>query len=199
MAIMEKGVQAEPGSVQALDPFNRMPPGWTLTQPPGKWPWDRPPKYVNPDEAVSYVIDRLEDEDVHEQFVKLMFAGISIEEIVNTIGIGGFSEGYFTPDVAEIIKPPIAFYLLGVAADYQIPVKFFATPDGMPVRDTGIDELQLLQIMKDRNPQFARHILDNIGKTEVEDIRPEPEGFMEVAEDMAEMVLGEESYEEDEE
>lgn len=199
MAIMEKGVQAEPGSVQALDPFNRMPPGWTLTQPPGKWPWDRPPKYVNPDEAVSYVIDRLEDEDVHEQFVKLMFAGISIEEIVNTIGIGGFSEGYFTPDVAEIIKPPLAFYLLGVAADYQIPVKFFATPDGMPVRDTGIDELQLLQIMKDRNPQFARHILDNIGKTEVEDIRPEPEGFMEVAEDMAEMVLGEESYEEDEE
>lgn len=197
MAIMQKGGQAAPGSVQALDPFNRMPPGWTLTQPPGKWPWDRPPKYANPDEAVSYVIDKLEDEDVHEQFVKLMFAGISIEEIVNTIAIGGFSEGYFTPDVGELIKPPVAFYLLGVAADYQIPVKFFATPDGMPVRNTGIDELQLLQIMKDRNPEFARHILDNIGKAEVEDIRPEPDGFMGVAEDMAEMVLGGESYGED--
>lgn len=198
MAIMQKGGEAAPGSIQALDPFNRMPPGWTLTQPPGKWPWDRPPKFVDPNEAITYILDRLEDEDVHEQFVKLMFAGISIEEIVNTIGIGGFSEGYFTPDVAELIKPPLAFYLLGVAADYEIPVRFFATPDGQPVRDTGLDELQLLEIMKDRNPEFARHIMENINSAGVEDIRPEPQGFMDIATDMSNMVLDGEAYKENE-
>lgn len=193
---MQKG-PAKPGSIQALDPFSRMPAGWTLTQPPGKWAWDRPPRFVNPDEAVSFIIDKLEEEEVEEQFVRLMFAGISIQEIVKTIAIGGFSQGYFTPDIAEIIKTPIAFYLLGVAAENQIPVKFFATPDGLPVRDTAIDDMQLLQIMRERNPEFAKHLLQTLNQ-QGEMPSAMPEGFMGVSQQL----LGspeEMEYEEEEE
>ena len=85
-----------------------------------------------------------------------------------------------------------------MAADYEIPVRFFATPDGLPVRDTGLDEVQLLEIMKDRNPDFARHIMDSLNSAEVKDIRPEPQGFMEVATDMSNMVLEEKTYKENE-
>lgn len=179
---MTKG-PAKPGSIQALDPFSRMPAGWTLTQSPGKWPWDRPPKFTNPDEAVSFIIDRLEQEDVHEQFVRLMFAGISIQEIVKTITLGGFSQGFFTPDVAEIVKTPLAFYLLGVAAEYEIPVKFFATSNGMPQRDMGLDEVELMNIMKERNPDFAKHVLETLN-TEPTMKQPMALGFMGVSEEI---------------
>ena len=81
--------------------FNKAPPGWSLTEPKGKWAWDKPPKHSNPAKAVDAVIDRLEDPSVRTQITKLMVAGISIQEIVNTTVIGGFSQGQFTPDVGE--------------------------------------------------------------------------------------------------
>lgn len=188
--ILQKG-PAKPGSIQALDPFNRKPAGWTLTQPPGKWPWDNPPKYADPGEAVSFILDRLENPDVEEQFIRLMFAGISIQEIVQTVAIGGFSQGYYSPDVAELIKAPIAFYFLGLAAEYQIPVKFFATPDGLPARDRGIDENALFSIMKDRNPEFAKFIMENLNSTQEVSEEAKAEGFI----GMSQELLGVEEYE----
>lgn len=193
---MEKG-PAQPGSIQALDPFNRMPAGWTMTQPPGKWPWDRPPRFVDPNEAVSYVIDRIENPDVQEDFIRLMFAGISIQEIVNAVAIGGFSEGFYSPDVAELIKAPVAFYLLGVAAENQIPVKFFATPDGLPVKRRTLEDDALFRIMKDRNPEFASHIMEQL---RADTSKPQPQGFMSVSSQLLgppEAIEGE--YEEGEE
>jgi len=73
--------------VEDLDPFNRAPPGWSLTQPKGKWNWDKPPVHSGPAEAVDAIIDKLEEPEVEESMVKLMFSGISIQEIVNTIAI----------------------------------------------------------------------------------------------------------------
>lgn len=195
---IEKG-PVKQGSVQDRDFFSRMPAGWTLTQPPGKWAWDRPPKYSSPDEAVSFIIDRLEEDNVREQFLRLMFAGISIQEIAKALVIGGFSQGYFSPDIAEIIKAPLTFYLLGMAAEYEIPVKVFATPDGLPARDYGMDENTLFRIMKERNPDFARHIMQQLNS---EEELPEPamaEGFIGVSEEMLgspEVGEEEEEYEE---
>ena len=101
--------------------FNRGPAGWSLTEPLGKWAWEKPPKYAAPGDAVDHIIETIEgSEATYEQFAKLMFAGISIEEIVNTVAIGGFMQGEFTPDVAELIKPPLAIYFLGVASEPSI-------------------------------------------------------------------------------
>jgi hypothetical protein len=175
-----------------MDPFNRMPAGWTLTQPPGKWGWESPPRFVNPDEAVSHILDQIEDDDTQLRFLKLMFAGVSIEELVRTIGIGGFSEGFFTPDVAELIKPPLVVYFLGLAAENNIPVKLFATPDGMPARDTGPDDFELFEMMKLRNPEFANHVLESLQSAGEEPVAALDQGFLTVAEDVvAGLSLGE--------
>lgn len=179
------------------DPFNRMPAGWTLTQPPGKWAWDNPPRFTNPDEAVSFILDRLEDEDTQIRFVKLLFAGISIEEVLNTIGIGGFSEGYFSPDVAELIKPALLVYFLGLSSEYNIPVKVFATEDGLPVRDTGPDDMELFSIMRDRNPGFANEILRKLKSAGEEPVEVLDRGFITVAENVVDMIGFEEPLEED--
>lgn len=135
-------------------------PGWSLTQPKGKWPWEQPPRFVNPDEAVDYVIDRLEDEATQQRFIKLMFAGISVEEITEAVARGGFMQGFYTPDVAEIIKAPIGIYLMGIAEDNNIPANVFANPEALKREQEGdIDDLTLLDIMKRRNPEFASYAM----------------------------------------
>jgi hypothetical protein len=161
--------------------FNKAPPGWSLTEPKGKWAWEKPPVNSSPDQAVDSVIDKLEQPEVRTQMEKLMIAGVSIQEIVNTIAIGGFSQGQFSPDVAEIIKGPLAAYLMGVAAEEEIPVKVYNTRDGLYQMDEGMSDDDMLAVMKDRNPDLYQFIQS---KADEIDEEPEPttvRGFIAIA------------------
>lgn len=139
--------------------FSKAPPGYSLTGTRGKWPWERPPEHTTPGEAVDAIIDNLEKPEVQEQYIQLLAAGVSVEELVTTMTKVGFTEGKFTVDVAEIIKAPLAFYLMGLASEYDIPANMFATRDGMPRTNYGMKDAQILNIMKDRNPEFASYVM----------------------------------------
>ena len=151
--------------------FNRGPAGWSLTEPLGKWAWEKPPKTAIPGEAVDSIIGKIEgSEETYEQFAKLMFAGISIEEIVDTVAIGGFMQGEFSPDVAELIKPPLVIYFLGMAAENQIPVRVFNTADGQPMRNSGLNDVDLEEMMQENNPSLYNFIKQEVEK----DVEEEP-------------------------
>lgn len=156
MAIIKANTQGTP----QMDRFNRAPPGYSLTQQRKKWPWENPPRFSRPDEAVDFIIDNLEKEDVEQHYVEIMFAGISIEEIVNGMVSVGFANGLFSPDVAEIIKAPLAFYLMGVANKYDVPAKVFKTRDGMPPRVKQNKDSTLLNIMRVRNPEVYKAMFE---------------------------------------
>src|SRR6056300_628992 len=141
------------------DPMMRAPAGYSFTQPKGKWPWERPPRFVDPNEAVSFVLDKIEESSAKNRYLKLMLAGVTIEEIVESIARGGFATGNFTPDVAEIIKGPIAVYLMGLADDNEIPVRVFSTDNGAPPQDDEIDDVTILEIMKRKNPKVFRELV----------------------------------------
>jgi len=143
---------------QPYSPFNRPPPGWSLTQPKGKWPWDSPPQYTKPDEVVDMIIDKLENPQLLERYMKLMIAGVSVEEIVQSISIAGFAEGKFTPDIAEIIKPPIAMYLVAKAKENEIPVRIFAAAEKEREDEAGLPMGTILRIMERRNPDMYNFI-----------------------------------------
>ena len=149
-----------PGGAISSDRFMKPVPGWSLTQSKGKWPWDNPPRQTDPDAVVETIIEKLKDERTEEKYVKLMFAGVSIEEIVHSISVAGFMNGEFSPDVAEIIKPAIGIYLMGVATDFNVPVKVFADEEALRDEMDGMDDGTLLDIMQKRNPQFAQHVME---------------------------------------
>ena len=141
--------------MEYLDDFNAAPPGHSLTLEPGSWDWDKPPKFSRPDMAIEAILDHVEQPPVLRGYIKMMYAGISIEEIVNAITIAGFSGGMYTPDVAEIVKMPLAIYFMGVAEDNQIPVRVFMdTPDGGPPQEEAMADDDLFEIMKERNPDL---------------------------------------------
>lgn len=185
------------------DRFMKPVPGWSLTQPPGKWPWEKPPRSVDPDEVVDKLITRMQEPRIEENYVKLMFAGVSVEEIVHSITVAGFMNGEFSPDVAEIIKAPIGIYLMGVAADYKVPVKVFADEAAIRREEEGLDDGTLLEIMRMRNPEFADFVENKFedpeARSRMERQEKMSQGFMAVEPDPEMMMPDDEQMGEEEE
>lgn len=146
------------------NPLNKPIPGWSLTQPAKKWNWEQPPRHANVNGAVDAIIDRLEMPEVETRYIKLMLAGISVEEIVHSISMAGFMEGEFSPDVAEIIKGPLGIYFLGLAAENDIPVEMFAKPDPEERENPGLDDMTLMELMRSRNPSLYAFLQDKQNK-----------------------------------
>ena len=134
------------------------PPGIGMTQDKGKWQWEQPPLISNPDQAVDAVIEQFEL--AKENIVKLMVAGISIEEIVSMTVFNGFMEGKFSPDIAELIKPALSLYLMKLADDVDAPFKLYA--EDQPTNE--IDDDELFQVMKQRNPEMFNNIRENLNQ-----------------------------------
>lgn len=175
-----------PASIKNKDPFAKAVPGYSLTQTPEKWPWESPPQFSDPDDALEFIVGKLETPEGEQKYLKLMVAGISIEEIVSSIAIGGFHQGYYNPDVAEIIKMPLAVYLMNMAEENDIYVNVFATRDGAPVRfqDKTMDDETLLEIMARRNPMVFEETVRRYGPDFDEngaEIIEEPEVVAEVS------------------
>jgi len=146
----------------ALDKINSLsgPPGHSLTDSPKKWQWEKPPMYTDPNDAVDHVIEQMENQNTNNDVLKMMFAGISIEEIVTQVGFKGFMEGSFTPDVAELIKPPLTIYLLGLAEDEGFKPKVYAGKSDDPRMEDEVTDDTMFKIMKQRNPKLFAAMLE---------------------------------------
>lgn len=176
------------GSVSSTDSFNFPVPGHSLTDEPKKWAWDKPAQFTDPDEAVEFVASKVKEPKVSENFLRLMAAGVSVEQIVNTISLGGFSDGRWNPDIAEIIKPPIAMILVDMAIQNKIPVVVF---EGDPKEKEEADRISprdTLKVMKERQPEefnkvmaMSEHIKNKQSEQQEKEI-PQEQGFINMAE-----------------
>jgi len=146
----------------ALDKVNALsgPPGHSLTDTPKKWSWEQPPKDSNPDAAIDSIIEKMENTNTHNDMIKMMFAGVSIEEIVTQIGFKGFMEGAFNPDVAELIKPSLTLYLLGLAQDQGFNPKVYAGKSDDPKIEDEVTDDTMFKIMQQRNPELFAAMLE---------------------------------------
>jgi|TARA_R100000149_G_C5872119_1_gene136011 hypothetical protein len=143
------------------------PPGHSLTDEPGKWAWERPPQYADPDQALDFVLDALEDPMRQQDMVRMMAAGVSIEELVSQIAFKGFMSGFYTPDVAELMKPSIAIYLYhaGLEAGFE-PRMMFSQEDEDGKEEGEVSDVAFLKIMKQRNPKLYERMNEEINRQE---------------------------------
>ena len=138
------------------------PPGNSLTDAPGKWPWERPPRFSDPDEAIDYITEKLDTPQSKEGVLKLMLAGITIEEIVSQVAFKGFASGTFNPDVAELIKPAIAIYLMGVADEKGLTPQLFVDES----EEEEVDDVTFFKILKQRNPDLFNAMNEEINENQ---------------------------------
>jgi len=150
------------GSIEAKDPFAAPLPGHSLTEDNTKWAWGKPPKIVDPEEALKQAIGSVKSGKQQLELIKLLLAGISVEVIVEGYLFQGFQEGRFTPDVGLLIKAPLAFYIASIAEDANVPYRFFENKDALN-KGTMSDET-LISMMKRNNPTMFNYIREKVNE-----------------------------------
>ena len=177
--------------LENLDQFAAAPPGIGMVNEQGGYPWERPSKNSNPEEAANITIEKIDNNpQVKEEMLNLMSVGSPVETIVNTITFMGFVNGEWTPDTAELIKPALMIYFIGAALENNIEATVYNVPQDEQEKTSDDD---LVRIMKDFRPdefEMATHFapedeqaVSSVDKTEEpmmpEEIPQPSGGFME--------------------
>ena len=98
-------------------------PWQSLTDEPGNYPWEHPPKTPSIEEATDYVYESIMKPENMERMFTLLRMGIPIEALVKIITFSGFLEGRWTVDTAKLLEPIVAMMVAGEAAIAEIPAK----------------------------------------------------------------------------
>ena len=96
------------------NPFDAPISGQSLTDEPGNYPWEHPPKTTDPIEAIEKFWDRLTDTEVAQEMITMMEAGVPIEALARILTFTGFAEGEFTPDVGFLTIEPLMKMLAAI-------------------------------------------------------------------------------------
>jgi len=166
------------------------PPGHSLTGPMGKWAWEGPPQFPDPNDAVDFVIDKMQQKSTQDDLLKMMAAGITIEEIVGQVAFKGFMQGMYTPDVAELIKPSVGIYLMKLATDNNIDYELT-----VPREDEGeqMSDDTFFEIIQERNPEMFKAMVETenemtrMGEADLQKYMAEQRGEQELPQSFLQM------------
>ena len=94
--------------------------GQSLTHELGARPWQSPPQYIKPQEAIKHYFERLSNPEDGSKILSALEMGVPVETLTEAIQLGGVMEGLHTIDVGVIISPVIAEILIGLAESAEI-------------------------------------------------------------------------------
>ena len=145
-------------------------PGQSLTANPGQFPYEKPPLVSNPRQALKALVNSISTEKASKEISSLLDAGITVETLASAFVVGGVSEGLFNPDVAEMIKPLLARYLIKQADENGIKANIVNKFPKPPLGDG-----DTLDLLKQLRPKEYSNLMEKINnKQEIK----EPQGFM---------------------
>jgi len=167
-----------------VDLFNMKPvPGEGMAQEPGLRAYERPPQITRVDEALSYCLKSVfSDANVKEKLFDAIDMGISVETVCSGLTLNAFTEGVFTPDVAELVKAPLIQFVTQ-AADKAGIEDINVTNENMPQKTP---TEKRMSIMQQFNPdKFEKHRNFNPDEEiamwddeEEEELMPMEQGFI---------------------
>jgi len=97
-------------------------PGMSLTKGVGDSPWQQPPLYDTPEEALAFYFKKFDDEDAIDELMFTLEQKFPLETFVDSLTSAGVMNGYHTVDVKVLISPVLHehFRMLAEAADVDI-------------------------------------------------------------------------------
>tara|TARA_R100000988_G_scaffold99124_1_gene67893 strand:+ start:307 stop:885 length:579 start_codon:yes stop_codon:yes gene_type:complete len=158
-------------------------PGQSLTANPGQFPYEKPPVTVDPVEAIEAIVESIQKPNTSRSFAKLLEAGLSAETIASGLSLQGVSEGIFDPDVAELIKPVLIFYIVEIGEEHN--VEDMNVLDSMP--NQGMSDTEGIHLLEMTSPN------DRLPKK-----MQQIEGYLNVSNNEEEEMIDEESMEDTE-
>jgi hypothetical protein len=95
-------------------------PGQSLTTELGSRPWERPAKYSDPEEALNYFLNKLNDSETLGTMLQILESGFPVTDLVDALTIGAVMQGLVSIDTAIIISPAIFELISSVAKNTEI-------------------------------------------------------------------------------
>ena len=157
---------------QGTPRFNVSTPGESLTQPLGKYPYERPPEFNTPKEALNFITEKYYHPVTFSNVVKVLAAGVPIELVVDTLVFTGFLQGKYTVDVSELIKPALFLNIIADARDTGLEPVLLSSVSG-PEEMNSEDFMDLMKTL--RPEEHAELVAQAETEEAVEMISPEPE------------------------
>jgi len=159
-------------------PFARSVPGQSLTDSPGKYPWEKPPQEVSVEQALSKIMAAINQPDNIYNLISMIDAGISVESIVRTVTFNGFVEGKWSPDVAELLNPILLLEVLAIA------------------NNAGVDEIRILNRYEDNRvkPEKTLEIMKALNPRKYERKKNEALQELKTLEEVETLPVEEESF-----
>lgn len=105
-------------------------PGESLTNPPGTFPWERPPQFTMPEEAVTHIWKTLIKPSKLPKMLALLENGATVADIAKGTLLAGFQEGLWTIDLMMLIDKNV-FLMVAALAD-KAGIKYKMIPEGGP-------------------------------------------------------------------
>jgi hypothetical protein len=104
-------------------PFDRPIPGESLTGEPRNNPWEQSAQMSDINEVATYYIERLDNEEILQDFGAMIEADVSLAPIVETIYLQGVMRGLHSLDAGVVVAPVIHAYLKASLEDLGVVVK----------------------------------------------------------------------------
>lgn len=135
-------------------------PGQSLTEPPKKYPWERPPEITDPKEALKLHVDHITRPDVMDGVLALVEAGADIKRLTLGIMRGAVSQGYHSPDISLMVAPVVHEYIKNTAD--QLGIEY---DEGL------VDKKEQEAAEKTKAAISAKSKLDKLGLKQLEEER----------------------------
>jgi len=135
-------------------------PGMSLTKEPGNAPYEQPPLYTSPEEALSFYLKKFDDEEKLDDFLFLLENKLPLATFVDGLTSIGVMEGYHSIDVKVLLGPVLHDYIynLCIAAGFE------------PVEKSGPSREKR---DKNRMDQRTKFLLSQALNSPTEEITPE--------------------------
>ena len=112
-------------------------PGQSLTSEPKNSPWENPPQFSAPEDALIYHIERLKDPKKVKSIAGLLTLGLDVVTMTEGLLRNAVIGGRHSIDVSLIIAPIIHEYIVGLADAAGIEYN-----EGIEEEDVDIKEIE---------------------------------------------------------
>ena len=96
-------------------------PGQSLTNNPNnRYPWESPPKYANPREALTAISTELLDTEKIGFLIDSLAEGMAVTDITTSILFAKFYQGEINPDMMLLLIEPIMYTIMSIGSEAGI-------------------------------------------------------------------------------
>jgi hypothetical protein len=152
-------------------PFDRPIPGESLTGEPRNNPWEQPPQMSDANEVAMFYLQRLDNDEVLQDFGAMAQAGVSLAPIVETTYMQGVMRGLHTIDAGLVVAPVIHAFLKAALEDMGVTVKDSSANPQKKAEDAEMQRfLMVANTMLDKEdsgaPDEGRQMVESMVETQ---------------------------------